>query len=270
MTMKLGKAWTLALAAGAVIGANQADAAVVSVSSSFSVNAQTAGYGYDAGGIYHNHSDSVSFNQGTQASYSQLLSQNSTVAPILAPGTAHGEINATGTQTLASTGLLTLSGILGTNATASCTPSPCSAYQGTGTGQLSFTFTLTTPYQYTFDFDLTRDSGSNNGALQAYGYLYNNTTSTNIWSGSSNVQVAGPATSSLLQTGLLGPGTYNGYVYLYGYATSGNTTPALMYGGGDLQFSLTAPVPLPAAAWLMLSGLGGVAAFARRRRRAAA
>ena len=58
------------------------------------------------------------------------------------------------------------------------------------------------------------------------------------------------------------------------FANSANTASVVLASNGDFTYSLAAaagpsPVPLPAAAWLMGSGLVGIGGFIRRRKTAA-
>jgi hypothetical protein len=72
--------------------------------------------------------------------------------------------------------------------------------------------------------------------------------------------------------------TDTGATYLYGISDSLNATSesgeaftqlAAAPADSDFKgvsFAPASPVPLPASTWLMLSGLGGLAAFTRKRR----
>ena len=51
--------------------------------------------------------------------------------------------------------------------------------------------------------------------------------------------------------------------FLAGNANTGNSILYTQFNGGTLTVT---PVPLPAAAWLLVSGIGGVGALARRRK----
>ena len=77
--------------------------------------------------------------------------------------------------------------------------------------------------------------------------------------------------------------TDTGQTYLYGISDSLSATSASQVTGESfsvletaaadtdfkgVSFAPVTPVPLPATAWLMLSGLGGIAAFARKKRAA--
>jgi hypothetical protein len=100
--------------------------------------------------------------------------------------------------------------------------------------------------------------------VEARAILHSFATDTDI-TGDAFVDANTGPVSSLLQTGVLGPGSYS--LYFISTATTWSSSPPETYlsGLGNSYLQLTA-VPLPAAAWLLLSGLAGVGAFARRRR----
>jgi len=103
-----------------------------------------------------------------------------------------------------------------------------------------------------------------------------------------NNTVGGPTTPTYAQsTGLwtwngktgintvLNVGTPQNFFYLTGTGTLGHATPTLegtmSFSGGVLTFTSNntgAPVPLPAAVWLLGSGLAGLVGVGRRRRSA--
>ncbi len=75
---------------------------------------------------------------------------------------------------------------------------------------------------------------------------------------------------SIDTTGVPGPGTYSGLnVFreaVVDSSLSGYSTVAIA-SAGTLTIADTSTVPLPAAAWLLLSGLGGVGYFVRKARK---
>lgn len=54
---------------------------------------------------------------------------------------------------------------------------------------------------------------------------------------------------------------------LFTFTGAASTGPSEFFSGYVTNLQAASPVPLPAAAWLLVSGLAGVGAFARRRRK---
>jgi hypothetical protein len=106
---------------------------------------------------------------------------------------------------------------------------------------------------------------------------YNITMNNLASSGAYTLKTAGGATlASGTFSNVVSP-TLTGLVLLGGSQLSlnGITLAAISYGGqsllvkGDVLFNGATPVPLPAAAWLLGSGLLGLTGMAKRRRREA-
>jgi PEP-CTERM motif-containing protein len=266
---------TSILAATALISAlaTTAQAAIVVDSSVFTSTARTIGTGPDLADVTRTSIYEGTLSKHDLTTYSAGVSQASEPFDPIPPGRASATALGFSHQDLGTTGEMTLlNPQIDARAYGSCIAARCSTWRGEGSTKILTAFTLDSTYE--FEFKLASQFyfvPSVNGVqdLNTLGLLHSVTTGLDVFSQLLAVtSTGGPLSKSLIATGTIGPGTYYASLELFGGISNSTLAEGVMEGGGSSSFTLTA-VPLPAAAWLLLSGVGAIGAFARRRRVAA-
>jgi hypothetical protein len=118
---------------------------------------------------------------------------------------------------------------------------------------------LTAGAQYTVSFNYWVDNNTT-GNYQLTGWIGASQLYTMVGAGATPGSAPSGHTGSFTFTA-----TSTSAVLGFGQVTLSAASPII----DNISVATTSPVPLPAAAWLLLSGLGGLGAFTRRRQRLA-